>query len=497
MANGSHLGLFTPPPPKTLEDVRVPPAVLESLILRMVYHRQSITGEQLQEDLGLPFYGVLEPLLEQMRERRVMEITRGQMASISYVYSITELGRTMAIQSFENTTYTGTAPVALEDYIASVHAQTFRNYTVTWEDVQEAFQDLIFDDSILPQVGPALNSGRSLFLYGPPGNGKTSIAERIVRVMGDAIFIPSCLVVQGQFIQLFDPFNHEQVRVGEDHRLERPYDLRWRLIRRPFIITGGELTLASLDLIWNNEAKFYEAPFQLKANTGGFMLDDFGRQKEHPRSLLNRWIVPLERRVDFLTLHTGTKIEIPFDAIIIFSTNLEPKDLVDEAFLRRIRYKIPILSPTVDNFKRIWDMQCRSRGLASDPRMVDYLLYRQVFPRGKPLRACYARDVLDHIDDICRFTGVPVQINEKLIEHACEAYFVTLDSREVIAKAKMEKERERGKTAPIMRQAAAAQKVAPAKPAPKPAPTVVPGTATAMAFQSARPLQPPQQGLGP
>ncbi len=433
------LSLFVPRPPGTIEATGITYDTLEGLVLRTLYFRRSLTGDDLANDVGLPFYGVIEPLLEAMRNNRLIEITQGSMASVTYTFSITDTGRDRALQSFSYTTYVGVAPVSLDDFIAAVHAQTFRNNAVTWQTVQEAFRDLIFDESVLPQVGPAINSGRSIFLYGPPGNGKSSIAERMVRVLGDSIFIPECLEVRGQIIKLFDPFNHLEILEGDDHRLESSFDRRWRLVRRPFIIVGGELTLASLDLIWNPEAKYYEAPFQLKASGGGFLIDDFGRQREDPKALLNRWIVPLERRVDYLTLHTGTKIEIPFDEIIIFSTNLEPKDLVDEAFTRRIRYKIPILSPSIENFRRIWEGQCRSRSLPYEQRHVDHLLYRQIFPRGKPLRCCHARDILDIIDDISRFTGIVPTVNETLIDHAAETYFVSLDTREAAAKARMDK----------------------------------------------------------
>ncbi len=419
-------GVFFPPQPRSLDDVRLQYNLVEGLILRGVYSRREMTGSQIAEELGLPFYGVLEPILETMRDTRLLEITKGELASISYSYSITDFGRELAVKSMEQTSYTGVAPVSLEEYVYAIEQQSFGSKTVDWEMLRIAFSDLIFDEEILAQIGPAINSGRSLFLYGPPGNGKSSVAERLVRVMGDAIFIPECLEVRGSIVKLFDPFNHKLVESSEDARAAMPYDRRWRLIQRPFLVVGGELTMESLDLNWNEQSRTYEAPIQLKANAGGLMIDDFGRQRIDPKTLLNRWIVPLERKVDYLTLATGAKIQIPFEEMIIFSTNLDPKDLVDEAFLRRIRYKIPVNSPSVHNFQRIWELQCRFRGLKYEPADAEYLL-EKIRELGIPLRACHARDVLDHVEDICRFNRWPLAITPQLLDAACEAYFVPFD----------------------------------------------------------------------
>jgi predicted ATPase with chaperone activity len=280
---------------------------------------------------------------------------------------------------------------------------------------------------MLDQLGPAVNSGKALFLYGAPGNGKTVVAEGIGRALGTEMYIPHALDVDGQVITMFDPVNHvrsasatEQVSVIASASL----DQRWEKIRRPVVVVGGELTLEMLDLSFNPISKFYEAPIQMKANGGVFVVDDFGRQRIPPRDLLNRWIVPLESRVDFLTLHTGRKFEIPFNVFIIFATNLKPESLADEAFLRRIPYKILAKNPTVDEYCRIFELNCRKRGLAFDPVMVEYLERRYYQPRNLQMRACHPRDLVEQVVDICRYQKRPVAITRELLDMACGSYFL-------------------------------------------------------------------------
>ena len=342
----ANASLFTPPEPESMANLDIPDTVIAGLILRMMYMNSRMVAHEIAAEICLPFYNIVEPVLAELKESRLIEITRGDMASISYVYSITDAGRNRALQYFEQTTYVGPAPISVESYTQIIAEQSLRQITVHADRLHEAFRGLVFDEKILDQVGPAVNSGRSIFLYGPPGNGKTSICERIVKSFGGSIFIPFAVEVKGSIIKVFDEYNHKQIGPDVDMRLQGKYDHRFRLIERPVIIVGGELNMDSLDLIWNQESRFYEAPIQMKANGGALMIDDFGRQRIDPKTLLNRWIVPLEKQIDFLTLHTGTKIEIPFDELIVFSTNLNPRDLVDDAFLRRIRYKIPINDPT-------------------------------------------------------------------------------------------------------------------------------------------------------
>lgn len=426
LANAS---LFTPPEPSSLETLDVDYYQIEGLILKTMANRTAITAGELSLELCLPYYNIVERILENLREARLIEVLKGDLQSISYVLSITDAGRERAGQYFEQSAYTGPAPVSLKSYIDAIKTQTIRNIQVDEHRLAQAFDGLVFDETILDQVGPAMNSGQSIFLYGPPGNGKTSISERIVDAFGGSIFIPYCIEINGAIIRLFDEYNHTPVAQDQDARLSHPYDLRWKLIKRPVIIVGGELTMASLDLIWNNESRYYEAPFQLKANGGAFMIDDFGRQRMDPKDLLNRWIIPLEKKVDFLTLHSGTKIQVPFDQLIVISTNLDPKDLVDEAFLRRIRYKIPIKDPTEENFKKIWEIVSAIKGIPYSNEVVDYFIVKHLKPRNKPFRGCLPRDILELIVDACRYRQTAVGITPKLLDSAADAYFVKMDDR--------------------------------------------------------------------
>lgn len=421
--------LFTPPEPEQITDLDINPVMVEGLVLKALAVRSSMVAGELADLLCLPYFGVVEPVIEQLRAARLLQVAHGDLQAISYVLEISEAGRERANQFFEQSTYVGPAPVTLASYNAAIKAQTIRNIQVNARRLTNAFKGLVFDEEILTQVGPAVNSGQSIFLYGPPGNGKTSISERIVDAFGGAIFIPSAIEVAGSIIRLFDDYNHHPVTPEDDARLLQKYDRRWRLIKRPVIITGGELTLQSLDLIWSEESRTYEAPFQMKANGGAFMIDDFGRQRMDPKELLNRWIVPLEKKVDYLTLHTGVKVEVPFDELIIFSTNLDPKDLVDEAFLRRIRYKIPISNPTPDNFKRIWAIMSTIKGLPYSDEVVDYFVEKHMRPYQRPYRGCIPRDILELVIDNCRFNQLDPTITPELLDHAAESYFVRLEDR--------------------------------------------------------------------
>jgi hypothetical protein len=320
--------------------------------------------------------------------------------------------------------------VPLEKYIKAMGFQTIKNVVVTRRSIRQAFSDLIISEPVLNEVGPAVNSASSIFLFGYPGNGKTSIAERITRLMGDAIYIPYAIEADGQIIKVFDPIVHSEVEVPASDSAfgsSNPrYDLRWAKIKRPVVVVGGELTLPMLDLTYNEHAKFYEAPFQMKANGGIFLIDDFGRQQVRPIDLLNRWIVPLEKRYDYLTTVTGKKLEIPFDQLIIFSSNLDPQDLADEAFLRRIKYKINVLDPDEAQWRQIWQLVCKGRKISYEDRGIDYLLEKWYRPYNRPLRMCQPRDLLDQMISMAKYSMEEVTLaNPDLLDAACRTYFVT------------------------------------------------------------------------
>jgi predicted ATPase with chaperone activity len=306
-----------------------------------------------------------------------------------------------------------------------VQRQSISNIHVTPEELVKAFAHMVVPRETLAQLGPAVNSGKSIFLFGPPGNGKTTIAEVLVSLLKGEVVLPYAVEIDQQIIKVYDQVYHKMaLDPAASDRIR--FDHRWVISKRPIVMTGGELTLETLDLIYDDTSKFYEAPFQLKANGGIFMVDDFGRQRVSPKDLLNRWIVPLEKRVDYLTLHTGKKIEIPFDMLIIFSTNLDPADLVDEAFLRRIRYKIGIESPSPEQFEEIFKRMCARKQVEYRSEAMSQIMgiYRK---KNLGLRSCHPRDIIEQLIDTARFLGQPPTLSPQLIEMACNSYFVTLD----------------------------------------------------------------------
>jgi hypothetical protein len=413
-------------PPMTLAETGLHPDTLAQLLLKTLVAGES-SGTQLAESLRLP-YSVLDSLIQHSRIEKLIEVRGASGAgSAGYRYSLTDLGRERAMQFLDISRYVGPAPVPLAQYNAYVRAAMAAKPWVDRDRLSTGFEHLIVNQAMYDLLGPAVNSGKALFLYGKPGNGKTVIAEGIGRALGSDMYVPHALDVDGQTITLYDPVNHTlSTMPGQSQSVVAPavYDRRWVEIRRPVVVVGGELTLEMLDLTFNPISKFYEGPIQMKANGGVFVVDDFGRQRIPPRDLLNRWIVPLESRVDFLTLHTGRKFEIPFNVFIIFATNLKPESLADEAFLRRIPYKIRAKNPTVDEYTRIFEMVCRKRGVAFDPVMVEYLQRKYYQARKLQMRACHPRDLVEQVIDMCRYHQREPVITRELLDAACGSYFL-------------------------------------------------------------------------
>jgi predicted ATPase with chaperone activity len=421
---------FEPPVPKSVEETGLGMGFLADLALKIIYFEGYISGYEIAEAMKLPFSGVVDMVMEFLKREQFCEVKgTGGLGESGYQYVISLKGSEKAREVLDRGQYVGPAPVPLEDYTNAFRKQSLQDVAVHQRVVRQALSHLVLNERIFSQLGPAVNSGRSVFLYGPPGDGKTAIAEAVgLMIFKDNIYVPYAVEVDGQIIKVFDDINHRPLRGGGASSSTRgnKTDKRWVKIHRPFIVTGGELTLEGLDLVYDNSFKYYEAPFQMRANGGMLLIDDFGRQQVRPRDLLNRWIVPLEKRADFLTLHTGRKIEIPFDVLIVFATNLAPTDLVDEAFLRRIRHKIEIRDPSFEEYREIFKRICAQKGVPYDDRALAYLLQEHYIKPKVPLRACHPRDIIDQLIDIARYQNKPPALTKDLIDKACEAYFVEL-----------------------------------------------------------------------
>ncbi len=425
LASLLHEDVYHPAEPSSLEETGVSPVVIEMLVMKFLLQVGSSSGRDVAQRVCLPF-AILEDLLLALRSRQML-VHKSSAQLGDYYYALTEQGADRARAAMRACAYVGPVPVPLDDYILSVDAQTIRAEAANRQQLEEAFSDISVEQGMLELLGPAINSGAGLFLYGAPGNGKTTIAKRITKCFGQAIWIPRTITEDGQFIKYYDASFHEAVETGASGILKSAsYDSRWIKITRPTVVVGGELTMDSLEIRHDPNTNVSEASLQMKSNCGCLLIDDFGRQRIEPTELLNRWIVPLENRHDFLTLATGKKIQVPFEQLIIFSTNLEPCDLADEAFLRRIPYKIEIGDPSVEEFRKLFEIFCRSSGCQYQPEAVDYLIQTHYRPHGRPLRRCQPRDLLTQIQNYCSYNETPMQLQPEIIDRVVKSYFTAV-----------------------------------------------------------------------
>jgi hypothetical protein len=411
-----------PPVPEEIADTDVPAAFLCDLALKHVALLPEPTTEAVADRLHLP-RTLTEELLQHLYREKLVEV-RQQAALGATRYAMLDRGWERVTRAHSLCGYTAPAPVSLRDYAYMLKLQAVPSRPATIAAMREVFKDLILPESLLQTLGCVVNSRRSLFLSGPPGTGKTAIAERINAGLRGTIWIPYAIEIDGHIIRVFDPHNHRAV---SDGGAARSHDRRWVRIERPLIIAGGELTLEDTDLAWSDMVRFYEAPFQMKANGGTLVIDDLGRQRVAPHDLLNRWIIPLERRVDYLTLQTGKKIQVPFEQLVVFSTNLDEKDLVDEAFLRRMGYRARLEPPTPDAYIEIFKRAAALRGVTADGESLAHVLNKYMAEQ-RPMKACEPRDLIDRIGDICLFEGRALRITPELVDLAWRNYFGTAHS---------------------------------------------------------------------
>ena len=415
----------TPPAPETVADTGLELDFIADLALKHIISMGEFRLSDLSQRIGLPT-NILDEAIELLRREKHVEV-RGatQFVKSSFNFIATEGGKKYGGELMDICRYAGPAPIVLEDYREMVENQSIRNIEVSDDIVHAAFSQIVISEQMLQRIGPAISSGAPMFIYGPAGNGKTTIAETIGQVLPETVYVPHALLVAGQIITIFDPVNHSPVEsLPDDDISVEEVDQRWVRIHRPIVMTGGELTLKMLDLEFNPIAKFYDAPLQMKANNGLFVLDDFGRQQMDPQSLLNRWIINLDRQIDFMSMHTGMKFEIPFDQLVIFATNLEPKNLVDEAFLRRIRYKIRIEHPNEQQFRQIFERVCKMNRVEFRHNVYNHLIDNWYKKKNIAFNACHPRDLIDHVCDQARYFNETPELHRDIIDHACENYFV-------------------------------------------------------------------------
>lgn len=426
-----------PPAPNSVEETGLSESAIEHLLLKIIYFRGERTGRQLAMNTGLQ-WSVIEPFLENLKRLHLVNMKKSMgMGSISGIFQLSDAGRAITRDHLQNNMYAGKAPVPIEQYVEMVRRQRFPDNWLSRESLMQALQGLVLTPEVVSQLGPAINSGKSFLIYGQPGNGKTFLAEALFNIQSAPIYVPYSIEAQGQIIQVFDPIYHTPLDAPKDEDApsifqttdEITYDNRWFKTKRPWIMTGGELTLGMLDLSYNEASKVYDAPFQLKANNGIYLIDDFGRQKVSPAEVLNRWIVPMERKIDYLSFKTGGKMSVPFECFLIFSTNLAPEQIGDEAFLRRIQYKMMMKSPSETEFAEIFCQIVEKKRFACEPEVMERFIEAKYRMSGKKMRRCHPRDILSHAEDLIKFERLPWVLTNDILDHAFEGCFLTVDHR--------------------------------------------------------------------
>ena len=416
---------FWPTEPKSTHDLGLSETFLDSLVTKLLLSGGSVSGRTIATELCLPFK-IAEATLERLRTRRLVTHV-GSSSFNDYVYGLSDEGRSRARTFDSGCSYVGPAPVPLADYVISVEAQATGEDPIRRGELSDSFQDISIAGDLLDLLGPAVNSGSGMFLYGAPGNGKSTLADRITSCFGQEIWLPYAIIDGGQIITLFDPAYH---RAAESPTASSDWDARWIRVSRPTVVVGGELTMDNLEIRHDPVSHVSEAPLQLKSNCGCLLIDDFGRQRISPEELLNRWIVPLENRLDYLTLANGKKLQVPFQQLIIFSTNLAPSDLVDEAFLRRIPYRIELTDPDEEEFHYLFQIAADNTGCYYDPDGVDHLLNKYYRPFNRPLRRCHARDLLLQVKHYCTYNELPFEMQAEHFDRVAGGFFTEIETKD-------------------------------------------------------------------
>ena len=415
---------WAPKAPASIADAGLSDTQIEGLVLKYLLSVSAATGREIADQVRLPFV-LLEKVLRQLKNDQLVAY-KGAAPANDYAYQLAPRGGERAAIHSEQCTYFGAAPVSMPEYVAGVAAQSVRNQHPNAAELRQAFADMQISPETFSQIGQAAYSGGAMFLHGAPGNGKTSIAERLTNAFGEYIWVPRAIGIEGEIVRLFDPAMHIEAPISEESLKSRDVDRRWIRIRRPTIITGGELMLEHLEMMPTGTRGVLEAPFQLKSCCGTLVVDDFGRQRISTRELLNRWIVPLEKGYDFLNLPNGKKVRVPFDQMVVFATNLEPRDLVDEAFMRRISYKIRVNDPTEQDFHQLFRATAPKQGIAYVEGVVTDLIERHYKSAQRPLRFCHVRDLLQQVCNYCAFHELPLEMRPEYFNAAIANYFGAL-----------------------------------------------------------------------